>query len=169
ESLTVLGIVTVHAGEDMAPWRQTSLGPELYWLRILWTAGEFGCLPDLARVLLNTVPATHTVTLQNELLGSSNGKPRQTFRTARRPVLHDLFLEVREPDMPGPDELASIRATYGVDATTPIIDPQGRVEAVWVRWHEVGDWRVCPPTPPHFGLESDAREDMVGVVQQRAS
>src|SRR5215831_3951540 len=162
ESLTVPGIVTVHAGEDIAPWRQTSLGRELYWLRILWTAGEFVCLPDLARVLLNTVPATHTVTLQNELLGSSNGKPRQTFRTARRPVLHDLFLEVREPDMPGPDELASIRAAYGVDATTPITDPQGRVEAVWVRWHEVGDWLSSTHRDRHFVANRETGEIMFG-------
>ena len=162
ESLTVPGIVTVHAGEDIAPWRQTSLGRELYWLRILWTAGEFGCLPDLARVLLNTVPATHTVTLQNELLGSSNGKPRQTFRTARRPVLHDLFLEVREPDMPGPDELASIRAAYGVDATTPVTDPQGRLEAVWVRWHEVGDWLSSTHRDRHFVANRETGEIMFG-------
>src|SRR4029077_5505950 len=103
-ALMVSGVVTLQAGKDVMPWQQTTLGRDLYWMRALWSAGEFGCRPDMTRLLLNTVMATQTFTLENELLGSSNGKPSQTFRTARKPVLHDLHLEVKEPDMPGPEE-----------------------------------------------------------------
>jgi Baseplate J-like protein len=162
ESLTVPGMVTVNAGEDIAPWRQTSLGHELYWLRILWIAGEFGCSPDLRRILLNTVPATHTVTLENELLGSSNGKPNQSFQTARQPVLRELQLEVREPDMPEVEEQKRIRKSEGDDAITMVSDSQGRIEQIWVRWHEVGDWLSSTHRDRHFVVNRETGDILFG-------
>jgi hypothetical protein len=162
ESLTVPGMVTVHAGEDVAPWQQTSLGRELYWLRILWTAGEFGCPPDLTRVLLNTVPATHTVTMQNELLGSSNGKPNQSFRSARQPILRELQLEVREPDMPDVEEQERIRKCEGNDAITSVSDSQGRIEQIWVRWHAVDDWLSSTHRDRHFVVNRETGEIIFG-------
>ena len=40
----------------------------------------------LQAVIVNTVMATHSLTLVNEDLGSSNGLEKQTFRTLRAPV-----------------------------------------------------------------------------------
>ena len=161
-SLMVSGVVTLRAGNDAMPWQQTSLGRELYWIRTLWSAGEFGCMPDMTRLLLNTVMARQAVTLENELLGSSNGKPRQTFRTARMPVLRDLHLEVREPDMPGAEELKVIREAYGVDAVIPITDAQGRVEGVWVRWHEVENWLSSTHRDRHFVVDRETGQITFG-------
>ena len=162
ESLGVSGIVTIQAGEDAMPWRQTSLGRDLYWIRVLWLAGEFGCEPELTRLLLNTVTATQTLTLQNELMGSSNGKPGQKFRAARAPVLRDLRLEVQEPDMPGTEELTRIREAEGDDAVTTIADAQGRVEQIWVRWHEVEDWLSSTHEDRHFVVDRETGEIMFG-------
>jgi hypothetical protein len=162
ESLGVSGVVTFQAGEDAVAWRQTSLGRDLYWIRVLWSAGGFGCEPELTRLLLNTVTATQTVTLQNELLGSSNGKPDQKFRSARTPVLRDLHLEVQEPDMPGAEELARIRATEGAAAVTTVLDAQGRVEQIWVRWHEVADWLSSTHGDRHFVVDRETGEIMFG-------
>ena len=161
-ALMVSGVVTLQAGKDVMPWQQTTLGRDLYWMRALWSAGEFGCRPDMTRLLLNTVMATQTFTLENELLGSSNGKPSQTFRTARKPVLHDLHLEVKEPDMPGPEELTLIRAASGVDAVTPISDAQGRVEGVWVRWHEVENWLSSTHRDRHFVVDRETGQIIFG-------
>ncbi len=161
-SWMVSGVVTLRAGRDAMPWQQTSLGRGLYWVRALWPAGEFGCAPPMTRLLLNTVMATQTLTLENELLGSSNGKPRQTFRTARRPVLRDLHLEVREPDMPGTGELTSGGAAPGLDAVTPITDAQGRVEAVWVRWREVEDWLSSTHHDRHFVVDRETGQIVFG-------
>jgi hypothetical protein len=161
-SLTVSGVVALRAGGEAMPWQQMTLGRGLYWMRARWLAGEFGCPPDMTRLLPNTVMATQTFTLENELLGSSNGKPRQTFNTARRPILHDLHLEVTEPDLPGPEELTLIRAAGGGEAVTPITDPQGKVEAVWVRWHEVEDWLSSTHRDRHFMVDRETGQIIFG-------
>jgi hypothetical protein len=175
ESLTVPGVVTVRAGDDIAPWLQSTLGRidlmggkrpeiarELYWLTIAWTGGEFGSQPDLTRLLLNTIFATHTMTLKDELLGSSTGKPDQRFYSARRPILRELRLEVGEPDMPEAVELQGIRATEGEDAVTIVRDVQGRVEHVWVRWHEVENWLSSTHRDRHFVVNRETGEIMFG-------
>jgi predicted phage baseplate assembly protein len=161
-SLMVSGIVTIRAGMDALPWQQTTLGHGLYWIRALWSGGEFGCRPGMTRLLLNTVMATQAMTLENELLGSSTGKPRQTFRTARTPVLRDLYLEVREADQPAAEELASIRALYGAAAVTPIVDAQGRLEGVWVRWHEVENWLSSTHRDRHFIVDRETGQIIFG-------
>jgi hypothetical protein len=154
-ALTVSGVITLRAGPDAMPWQQTSLAGDLYWFRVLWSAGEFGCMPDLTRLLMNTVLATQTLTLENELLGSSNGKPHQTFRTARRPVLYDLILEVKEPDVPGPDEAAAIEAAYGREAITPITAPQGGIEGAWVRWTALDNLLSSTHSDRHFVVDRE--------------
>lgn len=150
--LTMPGIISLHLPEDISPWRECSLIPEreLCWIRVLWGAGEYEGLPRLRRILLNTVPATHSITLENELLGSSNGTPRQTFRSARIPILGDLQLEIREPDLPGEQALRTIRQEEGEDAVRVTRNARGVVEEVWIRWHEVADFLSSNGDERHF-------------------
>jgi len=162
ESLTVPGVLTVRAAEDIAPWRQTSLGFDLFWLRALWTEGEFEYSPALTRLLLNTVCAAHCMTLRNELLGSSSGKPNQSFRTARRPILQRMRLEVREPDVPETEDLQRLHETEGENAVTIVRDAQGMIEQIWVRWHEVEDWLSSAHGDRHFVVNRETGEIMFG-------
>jgi len=162
ESLTLPGLVRVCVGEDMAPWGESSLDHRLYWLRVLWISGEFACLPKLRRLLLNTVPATQTLTLQDELLGSSNGQPNQTFHSARVPILHDVQLEVREPDMPAEEERARLEQEEGEDPVTISWDAQGRPEQIWVRWHEVNDFLSSSSRDRHFTVDRQSGEIRFG-------
>jgi hypothetical protein len=162
EALSLSGMVNVYAGEDIAPWCESSLDRGLYWLRVLWISGEFECLPQLRRLLLNTVPATQTLTLQNELLGSSNGLPNQTFRSARVPILHDVQLEVREPDMPAEEDLGRVCQEEGEDAVTMIRDAQDRIEQIWVRWHEVSDFLSSSNRDRHFIIDRQSGEIRFG-------
>jgi len=135
-SLTVPGVVTVRAGNDAMPWPHTTLGRDLYWVRVLWSEGEFGCLPETTRMALNTVMATQTLTLENELLGSSNGKPGQTFHTARTPVLSELHLEVREEERVG--------------------------DGPWVPWQEVDSWSSSTHEDRHFVVNRETGEITFG-------
>lgn len=171
ESLTLPGTVSVAAGDDIVPWRESSLNRglanhqephPLSWLRVLWTSGEFECPPQLRRVLLNTVPATQTNTLENELLGSSNGRPSQIFRSARVPVLPHLQLEVREPDMPAHEELVRIYQQEGEDAVTTVRDSQGKIEQIWVRWHEVDAFLSSSNRDRHFVVDRQSGEIRFG-------
>jgi predicted phage baseplate assembly protein len=74
--------------------------PRLFWLRfrIEQVLGNgFELVPRLDDVLLNTVRATNAVTVNDELLGASDGTPGQVFRLANAPVLPDsVQLEVME-------------------------------------------------------------------------
>ena len=71
-----------------------------FWLRyrIDQILGRgFETTPRLEDVLLNTIGATNSVTVTDELLGASNGTPTQKFKLANTPVLLDRFdLQVDE-------------------------------------------------------------------------
>jgi hypothetical protein len=68
-----------------------------YWIRALFEAGDDQ--PVRLRALLpNTVFATQTITLRNEVLGSSSASADLQFMTTRSPVLAGQQLEVRETD-----------------------------------------------------------------------
>jgi hypothetical protein len=158
ESLTMPGIVSLRDCDDIAWWHESSLNAKLHWFRVLWTAGEFESSPVLRHLLLNTVLATQTFTLQDERLGSSTGLPHQTFRSARVPILHDLQLEVREPDLPSKEELARVTREEGEEAVTTIHDTLGRLEQIWVRWHEVPDFLTSSNRDRHFLVDRQSGE-----------
>ena len=101
---TVTGTVEFLAPPDFAP--RVEYGTKAWWLRVRWESGEVKTRPRVDRILLNTTMAAQTVTIRNEILGSSDGGANQKFRTAQAPVLEGQKLEVREPEAPAGDEVA---------------------------------------------------------------
>lgn len=151
-SLTQSGIVTVAFGDELSPWKESSLDPQCYWLRASWISGNYPYGISLSRVALNTVPATHCITLEHELLGSSGGIPWQTFHTARVPVVGDMELEVREPTMPSEAECVKLQREEGERPVVVTRDSGGRIEEIWVRWHEVSDFSSSSGKDRHYVL-----------------
>ena len=100
-------------------------------------------------MLPNTTFATQTITLTNEVLGSSDASANQQFSTTRRPVLAGPRLEVRESGPPSADELAALSAP-GVSVITPTT---GLSSEVWVRWVEVTDFHGSSPQDRHYVLD----------------
>ncbi len=149
-SLATSGNITVWFGEDISPWQESSEEPTLYWLRVLWRDTDLDEAPTLRRIGLNTVGARHTVTLEDELLGSSNGTPGQAFSTMRVPILGDVRLEVKECDMPTEEELRRICCEEGDDAIRYVKNAKGVIRDVWVRWHEVEDFLASDPAERHY-------------------
>lgn len=162
ESLTVPGMISVYPCNAVKPLEIFFGRRGLRWLRVLWQDGQYFSPPALRRLLLNTVSARQTFTVENELAGSSNEMPNQVFRTARVPVLKELQLEVREPDMPSRSELERIRREEGEDAVTVIGDPQGNVQQIWVRWHEEGDFLSSRHDDRHFVVDRQSGEIRFG-------
>lgn len=128
-------------------------GRELYWMRARLKGGEFAVPPRLRRLLLNTTWASQATTVQNETLGSSNGNPGQAFQLAQVPVLPGTRLEVRESEMPSPDEQTQIKQQEGHDAITTILDAAGHPEEIWVRWHAVPDFHGSGPRDRHYTVD----------------
>ena len=154
QSFNVTGVVSLSIPEDIACWKETSMGGDapLYWVRAVWMAGDYQCEPVLQHVLLNTTLATQAMTLENEILGSGNGTSNQIFYSARTPILDKLILEVREPQIPAEAELARIARDEGNEAIEAIRTGQIKDE-IWVRWHEVDDFLESDNSDRHFVVE----------------
>jgi predicted phage baseplate assembly protein len=78
------------------------------------------------------------------------------------PILHDLQLEVREPDIPSAEELARVLQEEGEDAMTKIHDALGRLEQIWIRWHEVADFLTSSNRDRHFLVDRQSGEIRFG-------
>ncbi|NEO37718.1 MAG: putative baseplate assembly protein [Moorea sp. SIOASIH] len=122
--------------------KQSEFGKNLYWLRIRWQWGDFRVPPRLQQLLLNTTWATQATTIENEILGSSNGNPNQTFSTLQFPVLEGQQLEVQE------EEETDLQ------------------EEVWVVWQEVSDFYGSGPEDRHYVLNHLTGEVRFGNNQQ---
>jgi hypothetical protein len=149
------GVIEFLGPADFAPSRQ--FGVTGYWIRALLEPG--GEPPVQLRALLpNTTFATNTVTLNDDVLGSSDASANQIFHTRRSPVLAGPRLEVREPGSPSREELALLGAA-GEGAVTPAA---GSTSEVWVRWMEVVDFHGSGPRDRHYVLDHIAGEVRFG-------
>lgn len=128
-------------------------GQNLYWVRVRLESGRFPVPARLRRLLLNTTWASQLTTVRNELLGSSNGNPEQSFQLAQIPLLPGLLLDVREPEMPAPDEQAHIRQAEGQEAITIALDASGNLDEIWVRWSPVTDFHNSGPRDRHYSVD----------------
>jgi hypothetical protein len=115
---TVALIATINAGPEpdfsiIDPKAWTDLGYDaapaphgLLWLRARQNAVR-DRVPEIAGLHLNTVRATEATTRLSEVLGTSAGRPNQTFQLSRAPVLIDP--KSGQPDL----ELAVLPPTGG--------------------------------------------------------
>lgn len=95
----------------------------LYWIRALVARAGYERAPRALGVVTNTVPATQAQTVENEVLGGSDGLPDQIFELFYSPVLAgSLVLEI--------DEGSGYR-----------------------RWTEVADFHASGPDDAHFVLD----------------
>ena len=119
---------------NATPIRTRRFGKDRFWLR-LRTAGTSGpWRPTLRRTALNAVAAVQSRTTTQEILGSSNGEPAQTFPLANPPVLPDsLELRVRE-NLTG-EERDELLSRYGANAVVTFDDID--LDGDWVLWQRV--------------------------------
>ncbi|MBW4508242.1 MAG: putative baseplate assembly protein [Scytonematopsis contorta HA4267-MV1] len=125
-------------------------GKLFYWLRVRHVKNTFRFSPRLGRIVTNTVWASQSVTVKNEVLGSSNGNPNQSFSTTQTPVLQALRLEVQENL--SLQEQEGIESLYGKDALTIIRDKTGQIKQIWVQWQEVQDFYDTGKRDRHYIL-----------------
>lgn len=149
------GVIEFLGPADFAP--STRFGVNAYWMRTLLEPGDEPPV-QLRALLLNTTFASNTVTLRNEVLGSSDASANETFRTTRRPVLAGPRLEVREAGPPSAAELAELTAP-GVSAITAAA---GSTSEVWVRWIQVADFHGSGPRDRHYVLDHISGEVRFG-------
>ncbi|HEY9246582.1 MAG TPA: putative baseplate assembly protein, partial [Candidatus Methanoperedens sp.] len=76
--------------------KNTEFGKELFWIRVEPSYIRQLLWPELKGIFPNTVWASNHITVNNEILGSGNGMPGQSFSLSRRPVLCGHVIEIKE-------------------------------------------------------------------------
>ncbi|MCL6590413.1 MAG: putative baseplate assembly protein [Firmicutes bacterium] len=127
-------------------------GFEYYWIRARLEKGNYLIPPRLSKIYTNTVRAQNVATIKDEILGSSNGKPGQTFKFSSSPVLPGQKVLVREIALTQA-ERAAIIEEEGADAIIEIPDQAGNIIELWVRWHEVNNFNFSQANSRHYTLD----------------
>ena len=145
DNFTRPGLIEFIPPGDFSSRADFNLAPR-YWLRVQWLKGDYEVEPRLEQILLNTTMALQTVTIQNEIIGSSNGNENQEFQTTRQPILIGQQLEIRELEIPSVLERQKIELEEGADA----INITEETEEIWVRWHQVKDFYQSTSRDRHY-------------------
>jgi Baseplate J-like protein len=152
QALSSRGLVQFIGPRDLVA--RPCFGQTLSWLRLRWQRGAFPLPPRLRRVLLNTTWAAQVATVENEILGSSNGNPGQAFTTAQTPVQPGQQVLVRERERPAPPEEQALVAEEGAGAVTVTLDAAGQPDEIWVRWHAVPDFYQSGARDRHYTVDA---------------
>jgi Baseplate J-like protein len=115
-----------------------------YWIRARLEMGGYVKPPRVQRVLTNTVEAANVVTVRDETLGSSDGMPMQAFGLSHGPLLEGEVIEVRERDVPAPEDIVDL----GDDPVRAAEEQEGGGH--WVRWRAVESFFDSGPRSRHY-------------------
>ncbi len=119
---------------DTLPTLTRLFGQDRFWLRARLTDGASAWQPQLHSIYTNAVNAIQAKTIQQELLGSSNGDPDQQYQLSNQPVIPEsLDLRIRENlTQEEHDELIE---AFGSDVVAEYreVDLKGS----WVLWRRV--------------------------------
>ncbi|MBD2438754.1 putative baseplate assembly protein [Nostoc sp. FACHB-110] len=148
------GLIQFVAPADFS--QKETFGKQLYWLRVRWVAGNFRVKPRLRRLLTNTTWAVQAISLQAEVLGSSNYEANQVFVAKNTPILSGQQLEVQEVNIPSQIE---------PDLVKVIRDNLGEIEEIWVVWQEVPDFYGSSASDRHYILDRQTGEIRFGNGQ----
>lgn len=127
------GVLRFLPAPDFLP--KAEFGRERFWIRV-HRHGSQAFEPRLTMVLLNTTMASQTFTTENEILGSSNGRPFQKMHCSRTPVLGGEQLDVLERNEHGKEE--------------------------WITWRPVGSFHACGPLDRVYILNHATGEVLFG-------
>jgi Baseplate J-like protein len=183
QNLRVPGMVSFIAAPDSRPLARFSI--QLHWIRArLKEDGPPGA-PVIDGIYPISVWASQRQTFTDEPLGTSNGRPNQTFAFRQIPVLEGQLIEVMEISGPRADvewrmaarelfaddplryqQLESLLRTSPGDVELPPLrlkrDRNRRISQVWVQWQEAPHFFDSGPKDRHFVLDHAAGKLRVG-------
>lgn len=121
---------------------------EAFWIRVRLEMGGYVEMPHINHVALNCVYALNQRTVENEVLGDSDGTPNQHFRTRYAPVLDAEMIWVRERERPTDEEIFQLREAHGTeDIFEEATDDVG---GYWVRWLHVDSFYASHQRSRHY-------------------
>jgi uncharacterized phage protein gp47/JayE len=126
-------------------------GNYLYWINGGLTEGEYEKSPHLDGIYSNTTWAFQAETIKDEILGSSDGEPDQSFSFLKFPVLQGQ--EIRARETLSEEEKQALIGSLGEDAVYEIKDEKENVTETWVLWTEVSDFFDSTAESRHYTLD----------------
>ena len=130
------------------------------WLRARMRADGDPRRATISTIAHNAVWAAQMETVSDELLGSSDGQPRQALFFARTPVLAGQQVEVRELEGPRaavdyPASVAALSAAGIAEADLRVVRDArtGAVRELWVPWRERPHLFFSGPADRHYTVE----------------
>jgi hypothetical protein len=125
---------------------------ELYWIKVEINKGNLVSCPKLTGIFPNTVQAMNNITVEDEILGSGNGHGDLTLSFSKKPILEGEVIEVKEIRVLSKDEITSIVSKKQRDALK-MQEGSGKIQEIWVRWHEIKDFALSGPQSRHYILD----------------
>ena len=178
QSFTTSGFVDFVAPDDWGQARRFT--EERFWLRARLEMGGYAKPPRILRVLTNVIDAYHHVTVQGEILGSSDATPLQTYSLLQGPLLEGEIIAVKERQVPPPEELAeltdqphypntsagsfstalpahrrspSANPDVGERAIEPLAETGDGAGECWVVWTRVDSFFESGPRSRHYTMD----------------
>ena len=120
---------------------------DCFWIRAVKLNGSFEKQPLIKQIVINSVYAENADTYRNEVAGSGNGAPGQTFQVAHPNLLPGIKVVVNEGSIPSENELEKMRKD-GIKEPYEEIDKQ-----VWVNYKEVPNFYNSDAFSRHFVID----------------
>ncbi|MCL9812058.1 putative baseplate assembly protein [Natranaeroarchaeum aerophilus] len=114
-------------------------------------AGRSCGLPTLEGIFMNTAWAYNTVTVTDEVLGSSDCSHEQSFVCSQAPII-DLALWVDEFETLSAGERRRL-CERRPERVNEEYDSRGELEGFWVQWDAVEDFLDSGPQDRHFVVD----------------
>jgi Baseplate J-like protein len=136
-------------GNDIIKDKVGRVDQKLYWIRARLEKSQYDSPPRLEAVLTNTARATQAITVRDEVIGGSDGRPNQTFHLANQPV------EMLD---------APIAATGANSSRAAVTSLQLEIDSGqgFEVWQEVDNFFASGPDDPHFVLNRNRGDVMTG-------
>jgi hypothetical protein len=116
--------------------------------------------PLVATIVLNAAKVRELVTVRDERLGSGSGLPGHRFTFARRPVFAEEVWVNEAATLPKA-ELDAFKDS-SPERVREVLDRQGTVKEIWVRWEGRDDLLQSSPTDRHYALDRSTGEMRFG-------
>jgi hypothetical protein len=141
------GFVSFIAPDDAQ--KSLKFTEERFWIRARLEMGGYVKFPRIRRVLTNVIEGYHQTTITDEILGSSDASPLQSYKLLHGPVLEGEVIEVREKQRPKDSDVLDL----GSDAVRMVDAESKESQECWVRWKRVDSFFESGPTSRHYTLD----------------
>ncbi|MEH1771551.1 putative baseplate assembly protein [Nostoc sp.] len=161
-NLTQSGTIEFFGSADFA--QTLDFGKSLYWIRAVdindkfqpqeriineAQRNSFAPAPKIKGIYLNTTWVSQTERIQNEILGSSDGKAEQTFKLIKSPAIAEEIW-VNELSALSADDRKELSGKLSVNE---VKDNAGNTRAFWIKWNPRDDLLESTSSDRHYEID----------------